>query len=276
MNQSASQLPSLLDPAFDAPAPPPPRRPSLRDRARGWWETRTSTPEKRRRTMFGVRGLALVLLVGVSVGAYFTLRPRPVPDYDIDPLDEIFDFTLLSSEFNNLPIDRRIELVASIMKRMKAMGAGDSVMLAAFASGIMGQAREQLEENASKLAIDLWDKFADDYAKVKGAEREQYIDKAFVDFQKTMELMGGQVRDISDADRLEEGRRQAKRDQQRMTDPKRGPSAKQMSQMFVYMDRVGNHAAGNERARGTQLLRDMTRRLRGQDPATGKPVSGGG
>jgi hypothetical protein len=270
-------LPSLIDESFDAaPAAPPPRR-TLRERARGWWAARTSTPAKRARTMKRVRIAGVLLLVGASVGAYFALRPRPMPDYENDPLDEIFDYTLLSDEFNRLPVEKRIELVSSIIGRLKNMGSGDSAMLAAFAAGIMGSAREQLEQNASKLAIDLWDKYADDYAKMKGEDRGAYLDKTFVEFQKTMELMGGQPRDISDEERLKEGQRQAKRDQERMSDPKRGPSARQMAQMFVFMDRqVGVHAAGNERARGAQLMRDMTRRLRGQDPVTGKPINGGG
>jgi hypothetical protein len=42
------------------------------------------------------------------------------------------------------------------------------------------------------------------------------------------------------------------------------------------MDRtVGSQASGGERARGQQLMRDMTRRLRGQDVHTGKPEGGG-
>jgi hypothetical protein len=139
-----------------------------------------------------VRIAGVLLLVGASVGAYFALRPRPMPDYENDPLDEIFDYTLLSDEFNRLPVEKRIELVSSIIGRLKNMGSGDSAMLAAFAAGIMGSAREQLEQNASKLAIDLWDKYADDYAKMKGEDRGAYLDKTFVEFQKTMELMGGQ------------------------------------------------------------------------------------
>lgn len=277
MNQTPTHLPGLLDESFNAPPPPRPARRPLRQRLNDWWTARTDTPEKRRRTTFRARGLAALLLVALTIGGYFAFRPRPLPDYESDPLDEIFDYTLLSDEFNKLPVEKRVELVGSIIKRVKGMGSGDSMMLAAFAAGIMGSAREQLEQNASKLAIDLWDKFADDYAKVKVEDKAAYLDKTFVDFQKTMELMGGEPRDISDEDRLKEGQRQAKRDQERMNDPRRGPGARQMSQMFVFMDRqIGSHAAGNERARGAQLMRDMTRRLRGQDPVTGKPVSGGG
>lgn len=276
-SQHANQLPSLIDESFAAAPAPVKRRRSPRAVLNDWWASRTSTPEKRTRTMKRVRIAGVLLLVGASAGAYFALRPRPMPDYDKDPLDEVFDYTLLSDEFNRLPVEKRVELVGSIIGRLKNMGSGDSAMLAAFAAGIMGSAREQLEANASKLAIDLWDKYADDYAKMKGQDREAYLDKTFVEFQKTMELMGGQPRDISDEERLKEGQRQAKRDQERMSDPKRGPNPRQMAQMFVFMDRqVGVHAAGNERARGAQLMRDMTRRLRGQDPTTGKPANPGG
>jgi len=277
LEHAGTQLPSLVDESMLAPAAAAPRKPGPRERIRKWWGAKVATPELRARTMKRVRIAGVLLLVGASVGAYFVLRPRPMPDYENDPLNEIFDYTLLSEEFNRLPVEKRIELVSAIIARMKKMDSGDSTLLAAFAAGIMGSAREQLEKNASRLAIDLWDKYADDYSKVKGPEREAYLDKTFIEFQKTMEMMGGQPRDISDEDRLKEGQRQAKRDMERMNDPKRAPNARQMATMFVIMDRqIGSHAAGNERARGMQLMRDMTRRLRGQDPATGKPVNGGG
>ncbi len=82
----------------------------------------------------------------VAVGLAFTLRPYPMPDYEDDPLDDIFNHTLLQDEFNNLPIEERVRLVGSLIQRVEGMGSSDGTLLAAFAAGITGSAREQLEE----------------------------------------------------------------------------------------------------------------------------------
>jgi hypothetical protein len=41
-------------------------------------------------------------------------------------------------------------------------------------------------------------------------------------------------------------------------------------------NRVGQHSPPQQQQRGMQLMRDMTRHLRGQDAVTGKPLPAGG
>lgn len=275
MDASGGPLGSLMDglDAVAAPASPPraPLRQRLRERFQSWWAGRVATPETRR-TTWGVGGAGLVL---IGVGAFLALRPTPMPDYDSDPIDEVFNFTLLSDEFNALPVEKRVELVGKVVERVKNMGSGDSALLAAFAAGIMGKAREQLEANASRLVIDLWDKSAKDYANVPADQRAQYLDKLVVDLIKTTEMLSGNSRDVSDQDRLAEAKRQAQRDVRVLSDPQRAPSNTEFARMWVFMDRtVGGHASGGQRARGQQLMRDMTRHLRGNDVHTGKPGGG--
>ncbi len=231
-----------------------------------WW--RTMEPRGRRRTG-GIAGGVLLLLIGV--GVYFAM-PRFQPDYEDGDLDDIFDYTLLSDEFNNLPVEERLKLIGQLVSRLKNMGSGDSLLLASFASGIAGSAREQIERNASRLAIDLWDKHAKDYASVPLEEREKFLEQAFVDFSRTMEAVGGEVRDISDADRINEVRRQAQRDREAMGDANNAPPPQALGRMFEFMNNnVGGHASPEQRTRGLQMMRDMTRTFRGQDISTGKP-----
>lgn len=202
----------------------------------------------------------LVVLLGVS--GYFVLRPTPVPDYENARIDTIMNFTLLQSEFNELPLERRLELVGMLIQRMESMNSSDSLMLAAFAGSIRGKAREQLEENASRLAIELWDSMAVEYQGVPQDQRDEYLAEAFVKFETTLEMMGGEVRDRTPEERLERARRNAQRDEQAIKDG-RGPPARIMGRMFDVMNNnIGQHASPLERRRGELLMRDMTRFLR--------------
>lgn len=257
---------------------PTPLRPGLRDwrlpdRAREWWSAATATRERRR----NVKIAAGVLLVGLGVGAYFAFRPIPQPDYRKGRMDRVMRYTLLTDEFNNLPVQERMKLIGELIQRFREMDSQDSVLLASFAAGIAGAAREQLEQNASRLAIDMWDQYAKDYDTVKEDEREEYLEKTFVEFQKTLELMGGQPRDISDSERINEVRNQAKRDREAMRDPKNQPPPEAIGRMVSVMNRaVAPHADPAQRIRGAQMMRDMVRHFRGQDVSTGHPKPPGG
>jgi hypothetical protein len=155
------------------------------------------------------------------------------------------------------------------------MSSRDSMLLAAFASGIESSARSQLEENAALLAVDAWDKYAKDYGSVPGAERTAYLESTLVEFMKMMEAVGGVTRDVSDEDRLSEARRQAKRDQDVLRDPEKRPDNEGLADFVSFINnKVASRATPQQRVRGQQMMRDMTRMLRGQDIATGKPGGG--
>lgn len=221
------------------------------------------TPQQKQRlirfTKFGLPPIVLVL----AIGGYFAFRPVPQPDYMNADISQIFNFTFLTSEFNRLPVEERVELIGQLIQRMNSMSSGESVMLAAFAAGIAGKAREQVEENTARLMIDLWDKYAIDYAAVAPEDRDAFLDGAMIELSKTMEAMGGRVRDISDTDRLAEINRQSQRDRERMRGPG-GPPPEAMGRVFGYVrDNVGSRATPAQRARAQQLMVDMTRRTRG-------------
>lgn len=274
---NAPPLPSLLDEIAAAPAP---RRPSLaarlRARAAARWLAVRSDPVRWRRARALAISAGAAAAVALGLGLYLWLRPVPRPDYLNDDLDSVLNYTLLTEEFNRLPVEERLKLIGELVQRFRGMSANDSVLMAAFAAGIAGAARDQLMENGSRLAVDVWDKFAADYAKVPPESREQYLDRSFVEFTKMMEGLGGKPRNISDEERLAEGRRQAARDLEVMRSGDRGPRNEDMGRMFTFMNQdVGRHATPAQRVRGQQMMRDMTRRLRGLDVATGKAPGGG-
>jgi hypothetical protein len=223
----------------------------------------TGTDERRR--VWKKRSLVFgpPLLVALAVGAWLVFGPPRKPDYRRDNLKKVFNYTLLTDQFNNLPVEERLRLIGLLVERMKSMSSGDSALMAAFAAGIAGQAREQLEKNAARLAIDVWDSYAARYADVPPDDRGAYLDHAFIEFTKMMETMGGRTRDISDEERLAEGHRQAERDKKEFT---RGgaPPGRALGRLFMFMnDDMGSHASPSQRARGEVMMMDMIRRMRG-------------
>lgn len=217
-----------------------------------------------------------VLLIAGAVTAFLVLRPVPKPDYETAGLDDLFNYTLLTDEFNRLPVQERMRLIGQLVQRLKNMEPSESLLLASFAAGIEASAREQIEENGSRLAVDAWDMYAKDYDAVPESEREQYLESTFVEFSKMMEAVAGEQRQVSDADRINEMRSQVKEDMQEIKDPERRPDNEQLADFMGFMNNtVASRANAQQRVRGQQMMRDMVRHFRGQDIATGKPRGGG-
>jgi hypothetical protein len=248
----------------------------LDDSISAWWRGRMEDPKKKKKTLLALRIGVGTLATGLVVWAAVAFWPVRKPDYMYDPLDTVFNYTLLTDDFNKLPVEERLQLIGQLVQRLRSMEGQDSMLMASFAMGIAGAARKQIEENASRLAVDTWDKYAKDYASVPESERGKYLDETFVNFVKMMEVVGGELRDVPDEQRLAEARRQAERDRSRVrADPSRAPSGRELGRAFTFLDsNVGGHASPAQRQRGMLMMRDMVRHFRGQDPATGKPPPG--
>jgi hypothetical protein len=229
-----------------------------RDRASAWLARH---PSVRR----GAVSAAIVLVCAGSAVAWATTRPRAVPDVFDAELDDVLDYTLVSEDFNKLPIDERLRLLRELMKKIRGMDSGDSAMMAAFAEGITGKARAQLQRNAEKLAIDVWDKFATGYANFDGPDRERYLDQAAVEMARLMRELGGQpVDDVDDNDLLEQMKRQAKQDEQRMPGAGGAIDRDRVAPFLNFVDQVGQRGTSPaQRDRMAEFGRDMTRHLRG-------------
>src|SRR5262245_24436204 len=132
---SSTQLPSLLDSlGQDLPAALPPRRPlmqRLRERLNAPFARLKAhingdpSGSRRRRFILFSRIAAAAAVLALATAAYFIFRPVPKPDYDTAPIDEIFNYTLLTDEFNKLPIEERVKLVGQIVSRIKNMSGSD-------------------------------------------------------------------------------------------------------------------------------------------------------
>jgi hypothetical protein len=244
----------------------------VKDGVRGWWQRQTADDATRRRTLrrLWVGGVLAVLLLGGA--GWWAFGPRFQPDYETAAMDDLMDYTLLSKEFNDLPIEERMKLLGQLVSRMKGMSADDSILLAAFASGIGGKVRKQLEENASRIAIDMWDKYASQYDSVKPEDREKFLEDTFVEFTRTIEALSGEEISATPEERIAGMKRQAQRDMDWLKkNPERAPSGQLMGTAFAVMNNnVGGHAKPEQKARGQQMMRDMMRHFRGQDISTGQ------
>lgn len=231
---------------------------------RWWGRCRTGDREARRVAVILGIAASIAFLAGLTVA----LMPTRVPDYANDPLDKVFDFTLLTEDFNNLPIERRLELISVLSSRLQGMSSSESTVMAAFAAGIVGSARDQLERNASRLALDIFDSYATEYRTVPDAEREAFLDRKVVEFSRTMALLtGGDPDRLSDEERLARSQRQAQRDADRVRENR--PSGEMTAGVFRFLDQgIGGHSTPQQRARLQVLVSDMGKHMRGE------PISG--
>lgn len=261
---------SLTD---DLAAPPAPRGPTRLQRA----DAALRRALVSRRMWAGVG--ALVVLGGASAvwANWRAIFPRPTPNVAEGEIEDVLDFSLLSAEFNRLSVAERLRIIKELAARLRSGSAEDSALIAAFAAGISGAARDQLRENAEQLFVDVWSDFASKYNAVDKAERERFLDQAFLDFSKLGEELGAPSMGKDDADRLKGGREQAQRDLDRMRRDDPGLSGQRAGQFFGFMSGRGlGKTSPAQRDQMQRFQRDMTRHLRGQDLDTGRPRPGGG
>lgn len=267
----STQFEPLLAGVDQVSASKPPR-PDVFARVRESWRARMADPvrAKKARRVGAIAGGVLAL--GIGVGLFLWLRPVPQPDYLNDPLDEVLNFTLLTDEFNNLPIGERLKLIGDLRKRLGAMSSGDSALMAAFAAGIMGAAREQLEENASKLALDMMDQYAVKYSRVPEEEKTQFLEDSYIDLVETLEAVGGVTRPKTREERLADAKRDAQRQEDRIRSRDRETTGEFAGRGFGFLaETVGEQSTVHQRGRLSGYMRDLGRHFRGEDVNTGKP-----
>jgi len=131
-----------------------------------------------------------------------------------------------------------------------------------FASMIMGEAREQLQENISRLMIDVSDKYAVEYEpNAPPEEREAYLEDVFLEMHSMGRFVAGDFEEKSREELLDEGAMQAKRDQRRFEQGKVG--AGEVIRVFDVMNNeVGQYMSGHQKHRVSAMFRDMTEMLR--------------
>lgn len=223
---------------------------------------------------------ASLALGGAAVGGAFAwsaFKPINPPDVFNDPFKDVLGFALLDKDFNRLPIEERLRLLKELSDKMKSLSGSDSALMAAFAAGITGEARAQLERNIRTLMVDVVDKFALEYARSGEADREKAMEQALLG----MFELTGQLR-FDEPDPEREGRTPAEqlaRVREEATDRAdrmKGEGNNQVGAgdvgavfQWVQQD-VNQYSSPSERARTTRFMRDAVRYMRGQDVNTGK------
>lgn len=208
-----------------------------------------------------IMGVSAVGALSAGLGIYLVIRPVPKPDYESAQIGIAFNYTLLTEEFNQLPVEERIDLVAQLYGRVRDMDSSESAMMAAFFAGIAGEAREQLERNAGKLLVDAADLVAQDYTAVPPDQRDAYLDDAYVRLVRLTAPFDPSIETRSDEEILERGRRDAKQGLEEMNSGR--VSAKQASRLMLFMNNQTEKSASvSQQQRLTLFMRDMSRRLR--------------
>ncbi len=210
------------------------------------------------------RVVLLLIIAGATAPFWMPARVQPPPDYETARIDVLFEYTLLTEDFNKLPVEERLALIAKLVERMRALEGREGLFLAAFASMIAGEARAQLEENVSRMAVDLFDQYAIEYTPTAPrAERKAQLEQTFLEFTRTMETLVGAESDQTDEELLADAREQSRRDMQRVKDGR--VAASEALRFFdVLNNGVGQHATGHQKIRIATMTRDMVEMLRSE------------
>jgi hypothetical protein len=213
---------------------------------------------------FTIMGASSAAALALGLGLYLAIRPVPKPDYENDQIGIAFNYTLLTEEFNSLPVEERINLVSQLYGRVKDMDSSESAMMAAFFAGIAGEAREQLERNAGKLLVDAADLVAKDYTAIPPEQRDDYLDDAYVRLVRLTAPFDPSIERRTDEEILDRGRRDAKQGLDEMNSGR--VSAQDASRLMLFMNRQTEKSASvSQQQRLTLFMRDMSRRLRNPD-----------
>lgn len=229
-----------------------------------------------RKTLLRVGIVALVVLsVGAGAWGVVEFWPRRTPDYLADPMDDILDYTLLTEDFNKLPLEERLKHIKELVQRLKTMSSQDSVLMAAFAANLRDAARKQLEENAKRLAVDMLDDYAKGYKDVPGEDRGSYLDQKALEFTHMMEDLAGESSGLAqdDNERLAQLKRQAKRDEEMLRRGDTRMRADRVAGFLKFMHQDSDKLATPvQQARMVKFTRDMVRHLRGEDVNSPPPA----
>lgn len=268
-HHNAKSMPSLLE-EIGAEESAPAKKPAREPRDSSEFIERLSRFAK----PLGI-AMAVLGLTSGAVIAYQSWGPVIPPKPMTDPLDDVLGFTFLDADFNRLPLEKRIELAKQIAERLRAMSAQDSVLMASFAAGIAGKAREQLEENMTVLMVDLVDSYAKKYAATPEDQKEKVLRESLVELLALQSELdpAGVISDAPPEERLDRWKRGAeRRADARAADASTNIQRNRAEDILARVESdVNERTNPAERARTVRFMRDTVRYLRGNDLQTGKP-----
>lgn len=216
-------------------------------------------------TFTSVCGAGIVLL---SVFIIVALIPTSTPDVWGDDIPEVANF-FMDKDFNKLPPRERLGLLTEFIKRFKEFDQDDAVMMAQILSDMNLELRKQIEDNMRQLAIDIMTESASEYALLDPSEKEDYLDKFLLDFDKMADDINGRLSDKTDEERLQDINRHAQRDVNRERDrstPIRGEGIKQFFKLY---NESFEAAGAVQRGEVARFVLDLARYTRGEDDSGG-------
>lgn len=230
--------------------------PSLSERLRGAIAPYASSPTFVRRVGGGVAAAAAI---AIGVGGYLYWDLHHKPNYALDPIDDVAEFTFLRDDFNNLSIDERLKLIREFADRLRDASSSDSAMLASFAAGISGKAREQIAANASRLMLDMVDRSAIEYANLTGVEREKFLEKSVIEWTRIADQVAGRG-DRTDDEILADIKKET--EQREKMRERMGPerSARMASGIMSFLNNnVAKHSNPIQQQRTLQMMADVNK-----------------
>jgi len=159
---------------------------------------------------------AAMLLLIAGAWWWFAARTQPPPSIFEDPLDDVAWF-FSSDDFNALPPEERMRLIAEFVQRFRSLTQLESAALSSFFAGLTGKSREQMRENVRLLARDLMKDSADEYFNTPPEDRPAYLDAWIAKWSRFVDSASGRdAQPLNDQERVTEMRAQSARDRERM------------------------------------------------------------
>lgn len=223
------------------------------------------TLERRRRQLF-VGGAVLLgaALLGAVLYWWIAMRWKPPPSIFDTPVDDALGYLALP-DFNKLPMEERMKFLLELADRFRNLEPSESAAAAAFLAAIVGPAREQLHENARVLVKDILVQGAAGYMEVPESERGAYIDRWLAEWMRTGErLVDGEEQKRTDDDRLEEARKDMRRNRERIAERGGAPSASDRSAsrfMDFWQTEVEQASSPKEQGQIVHFMNDIRKHL---------------
>ncbi len=255
-NRPGQFEPLLSDQERAGAAVAAPAGPTVSQRLQAAITPYTSSPKFMQRLGAGVVAATMLAL---CVSGYLYWERHHKPNYALDPIDDVAEFTFLRDDFNNLSIDERLKLIREFADRIRSATSSDSAMLASFAAGISGKAREQIAANASRLMLDMVDRSALEYANLTGSDREKFLEKSVIEWTRIADQVGGRG-DRTDEEILADVKKET--EQREKMRERMGPerSARMASGIMSFLNNnVAKHSNPIQQQRTLQMMADVNK-----------------
>ena len=206
--------------------------------------------------------IAVALLLSLLVGGTWqwnAARFRPPPNIFDSPVENVMGY-LAMEDFSKLPVEERIAFLLEFADRFRGLSQSESAVLAGFLAGLAGPAREQLTQNVRVLAKDILADGASRYLEIQDeAERQRFMDQWLVEWIRTGErLTRGRERDRDDAARLDEVRRDGRREATRRPDREVSLSDRDaLAFMDFWQSEVESSSTPREQGQIVRFLTDL-------------------